>query len=356
MLAERKRSAKSECKVSELLIEKKHKRTIAAFKKAEAGQLSFFNKTQINCGAKVKQYIFNYPLFLKPFHVCVISLSMRFLYILLFVSFTSYSQHQERKIALYNIGFGAFTSAVGAVLNKPKNADWKPYFARGFWQGSLGGALSFAGKKTNYFITRDRRLLFAWPAKLLHAAGTSIVENAARNERFLLNWNIDFGPARFDFSINGNKGFKARILPVGIYSIVDGLSKGKFDASATIKTGNITFKTIEPTDREFDGYSSGRAVVYVANNTDKYHAIAHEIIHQFQFREYQVFNSWINPLSKHVKSEKLKSVFDRYIYFDIPYLWPFYGLEGKHSGPKYYRNFFELEAERLSTNRYVQVQ
>jgi hypothetical protein len=43
---------------------KKHERTTGALKKAGAGYLSFINKTHINCGVKVKQYISKYRLFL----------------------------------------------------------------------------------------------------------------------------------------------------------------------------------------------------------------------------------------------------------------------------------------------------
>jgi len=76
----------------------------------------------------------------------------------------------------------------------------------------------------------------------LHSAGASITENAALNKPFLQNWNIDFGSARLDFSLNGNERFKVRLLPLGVYSIVDGFVRGKFDLATTLLTRQLAFK------------------------------------------------------------------------------------------------------------------
>ena len=280
---------------------------------------------------------------------------MKLLLPLLLATTFCFGQHQERKVLLYNIGFGGITSGVGAVLNKPKGANWKPYFVKGLWQGSIGGALHYGGKKTLYLVNREEELLYAWPAKLLHSAGSSIIENAALNEPFLANWHIDLSPVRFDFSTNGKKPFRARALPYTLVSYIQGISGGRFDLSTTLKTGNLAYRSKYWIPSWSDGVSYGRAFGYI-DREGKYGIIAHELVHQLQFSEHQVLNTWLKPLEPKVEGKKIKSFFDKYIYLDLPYFGAIYSLEGdplKMGNP--YRNFYEFEATRFATNRYVPV-
>jgi hypothetical protein len=280
---------------------------------------------------------------------------MKLLFPLLLVCSLSFAQHQERKVFFYNVGFGGLSSGLGAVINKPKEINWKKAFVKGVWQGSIGGTLNYSGKKMLYVISREEDLIYAWPAKFLHHAGTSIIENAALNEPFLQNWNLNLGPVRVDFSLNGAKPFRARLLPYSIYSVIAGGRVGRFDVSTTLLTCNIAYKNKYWLPEGNLGLSYGRGFAYVANE-GKYHTISHELVHQFQFNEYQVFNTYLKPLANKVPRTKVKSIFTKYIYFDANYLAPFYMLEGRHKQQSYYRNFYEFEAQRFSTNKHVHIE
>jgi hypothetical protein len=269
----------------------------------------------------------------------------------------AFAQHQEREVLFYNIGFGGITAGVGAIINKPKNINWKKAFVKAFSQGSIGGLINYAGKKTLYQINNQNNKLYAWPAKILHAAGLSIIENAALNEPFLQNWNIDYGPVRFDFSINGKKKFKARFLPEVLFAIYNGKKVGSFDLKNTLLTGNLIYTNKENALVLFNGnysggISFGRAIGVGADLAISNTIIAHEIVHQFQYGEYQIFNTWLKPLEKNIKSKILNKVFLKYIYFDVPYFWLPYKIEGENN-QNYYRNFYEFEAARFSTNKFV---
>lgn len=279
---------------------------------------------------------------------------MKLLLPFLLMTTLCFGQHQERKVLLYNIGFGALTSGIGAAINKPKGKNWKPYFVRGLWQGSIGGALHYTGKKTLYLVNREEALGYAWPAKLLHHAGSSIIENAALNEPFLNNWNLDFGPLRFDFSLKGEKPFRARLLPYTAVSYIQGISHGRFDLSTTLLTGNLAYRSKYWLPKGVWGQSYGRAFGYL-DNEGKYSTIAHELVHQFQYSEHQVFNTWLKPLESKLAGRKIKTLFDKYMYLDIPYFGAIYILEGNPFKGNPYRNFYEFEAERFSTNTYVPV-
>lgn len=285
---------------------------------------------------------------------------MKILLLLLLINTSAcYAQNQERTVFFYNVGFGGVSSGIGALINKQKGSNWKKVFAKAFLQGSVGGLMNYSSKKILYLNNFKQTNNFYWPAKILHSAGSSIIENAALNEPFLQNWNIDYGPVRFDFSINHKKNFKVRFLPNSIYAIIEVSKYGKFDFKSTIETGNVIFSNdtllkLRNGGTEI-GLSFGRAVVFVDNNNivNRYKILTHEIVHQFQYSEYEIFNTWLKPIGRQIKSKLIQKVFNKYVYTDIPYHYLTYYLAGHYNYPHYFRNFYEFEAERFSTNKFV---
>lgn len=271
-------------------------------------------------------------------------------------------KNQEATVLLYNVAFAGITSGIGSCINKPKQIKWHKAFLTGFWQGSIGGALNYSAKKTLHLVYKNKSIGYALPATLLNAAGYSIMENAALHKPFLENWTLDYGPLRVNFSTKSMADFKVRLLPESIYAVVDLSRSGKFDLGTSLLTGTISFKSkgaiyLQNTGLYYDGYSNGRAFIYTDDGyADKYHIVSHELTHYYQYRDYQIFNTWLKPIGNRVNSPIINKVFSKYIYLDIPYFWPFYNLAGLRSGSSYYRNFYEFEAERFSTNSYVPIQ
>ncbi len=284
------------------------------------------------------------------------------IYILAFTCLTNtcYSQNQERTVFIYNVGFGGLTSGIGAVINKPKGANWKKHFAKGFWQGSIGGLLNYSSKKTLYLNNLNQNKAFFWPAKILHCAGTSIMQNASLNQPFLENWYLDYGLVRVDFAIHNKDKFKVRLLPAGIYATIAASRFGKFDLENTLITGQIVFSNKEmirySNGNTTTGVSFGRALAFTNNKQvypNPYRSLAHEIVHQFQYNDYQIFTTWLAPFGQKIKSKSIKTIFTKYVYPDIPFTIISYNLAGRYVNPHYFRNFYEFEAERFSTNSYV---
>ena len=264
-------------------------------------------------------------------------------------------QHQEREIFVYNISFAMVTSGIGAIINKPKNTNWKHAFVNGAWQGSVGGLLNYTAKKSLYFINKKQNDAYSFPAKILHAAGSSIIENAALYNKFLHNWTIDYGPVRLDYSVG--KKLRARFLPQSIYAIYYASKYGKLNAAKSLISGVFVFETSNIFGQaNSNGVSYGRAIGLDFNDprfSNHKQLFAHELIHTFQYRDYQVLNTWLKPLEKKVKSKTLKTIFSKFIYFDVPWFWPFYELQGRYSSERYFKNFYEFEAQRFSTNNIV---
>lgn len=282
----------------------------------------------------------------------------RFILLFSILPLFTFSQHQEIKLLSHNIIFGGLTSGVGAAINKKGNENWKKSFVRGWWQGSIGGFLNYSAKKSIYLIDKNDNLGYAIPARLIHAAGNSIIQNAAFNEPFLKNWNLEYGFVRFDFSLNAEKKFRMRILPGSLGSTVLALPQGKFDSKTTLLTGIMTFKSnalIEEIHGVRDGINYGRGIVYYGNSPKYLHIISHEIVHEYQVREFLVFNSYFKKEVAKLKNTGVKKFFTKYIYPDVPYFGVFYMLEQTEPGPRFFRNYYEFEAERFATNKYVPV-
>lgn len=268
------------------------------------------------------------------------------------------AQKQDRELLIYNTALGGVTAGIGAVINKEKTDNWKTAFAKGFWQGSIGGTLNYASKKTLYLVNKKQELAYAWPSNILQAAGNSIIENAAFRRPFLRHWNIDLWLVMLDFSTASIDDVRIRFLPSTLYSIPMASYRSVFDFPTTFLTGQLAFRSkdafIQMWGGSYLGFSYGRAFHYV-NNSEKYQTITHEIIHNYQFRQYQVLNAWFSKPAKKASGPRLRKLFSDYVYPDAPYFDGIYLLEGYHDFTHYYRNYFELEAERFATNRDVLV-
>lgn len=264
-------------------------------------------------------------------------------------------KHPERKIIIYNVGFGGIVSGIGAAINTPKGGNRKHSFIKGVWQGCIGGLINYSGKKTLNLVRSQQEITYALPAKIICAAGTSIIENAALGEPFLQNWNIDYGLVRVDFSINRNKNFKIRFLPETIYAIIAGSKYNRLDLKTTLLSGDIAFGNHRGyffvNRGNFNiGLSYGRSFAYMALHPDSVvkATMAHELIHHYQYKDYQILNTWFKPLEKKVKSKIIQTIFSKYVYLDVPFFFAAYSLEGYHNYPGHYKNFFEFEAEQAS--------
>lgn len=282
------------------------------------------------------------------------------LLLVLLFPFKALAQEQDAQLLLYNVGFGGITAGVGAVFNKPKGANWRKAFVRAFWQGGIGGALHYSGKKTLYLINKKQEIAYGLPAMLLHAAGSSMIENAAYNRPFLQTWHLNYGFMRFDLSLKEEGNLRARFLPLAVAGTIYAARYGSPDWKMTFLTGNVSFKTDGLIGRmgkldEVAGLSFYRGIIYTSyyGKDYTYQTIAHELAHNLQFNEYQIFNAWLAPAVPDKKWKGLKKICSRYIYFDFPYFDLPYFIEGQHPLDRYYRNFFEMEAQRFATNRDV---
>jgi hypothetical protein len=263
------------------------------------------------------------------------------------LSFGQSFETRRNQFFVMNTLTSGVISGIGSAIHKHPGQTRGKAFLIGFGKGCIGGSLQFTGKYMLGSLKPERDYWYAWSAKIVHASGASIVENAAMNKPLWYNFAMDYGPLRFDIRMNGK--MKLRLMPASAGGMVlHWINGNKFRPDLTLKTGNIVFQSkIHP---EMKGgqnvtYANSISVDYVQNNRsysfyfNQYSVTAHELIHSYQYREWLAINSY------YCKNE------GKFIYWDFPvFMVPYMaGNIGKYlAGKRYYDNPFELEAESLS--------
>ena len=278
-------------------------------------------------------------------------------FLFIFSELNAQKTKQEIGLAVYNIGFGGAVSGIGSVINKKPEETVGKAFLRGFKWGCVGGSFTYLGKKFSSLINSQKQILYAWPSKLVHDFGTSIIVNSAKNTGVFDSYRTQIGFVRFDISIKGHIKVKPRVMPFALGSFIYGSFTGKLDFNKTVLIGTPTF--IGDTSFFRSGFlgAAGLNAIYMLDTSRfyLYHMLAHEHIHVLQESQYFSLAVWLTPSDKKFKKESNLTLYGRvskYIYLDIPFqriprIFMNYPLRC------YYRNYLELEAEHFATNSFI---
>tara|TARA_B100000378_G_C17997240_1_gene395892 strand:+ start:186 stop:1052 length:867 start_codon:yes stop_codon:yes gene_type:complete len=266
------------------------------------------------------------------------------------VCFSAKAQANDTEAALYNIGFGAIFSTVGAIINKPKEEPLGKVIKKSLWQGALGGYLTFESKRMLREAQRQEQWEYFWAAKLVNAAGTSIKENAALNTNFYDRWHLNIGFSRIEFITKDEFSVKYRLMPVAFTYTIGIALQTKFELNKTLKTGDFIFSssTVRFEETNSRGIALPGNIVLYTPEKDDFKLLSHEIIHLYQSNDFQIFNTYLNkPIQRWAKNNKTIKWLDKHIYPEFHYLIQrsVYRLEHEsiESG-LYYNNFLEREA------------
>lgn len=205
-------------------------------------------------------------------------------------------------------------------------------------------------------------LLWAWPSKIAHSIGSSIIENAAKSDKNVLaDFRMPIGFVNVSLSFSEKVKFRAKLMPLAFIAFSTNLLTSGYHLciKETLLLGTPYF--VATTDNfpflDHDAYESKNNIVVKHSINSLYSygfIIAHEHIHVLQEREYFVFNQWMcKPYNNLINQDKkiIKFV-NRYIYPDLQYFQTVYQLF-HYPTVNFYKNIFELEAEHFATNSYI---
>lgn len=265
--------------------------------------------------------------------------------LIFFISLNIHSQNTKVEYGLYNIGLGGFAGGIGALINKTKEEKTLKAFGNGFWKGCIGGGAIHLSKISVGEISNKNNYSYSWLAKVNNSLGTSFVENATLNRPLFSNFHLNlFGFNRIEISTQDKFKIKYKLMPISFLMSTYVMATSKFEFNTTISTGELVFSN-DKIAKNYRGYTLGTTIVFNDNFTrDKSSTFSHELIHVYQYYDYNFLNSFVNkPLNKLTTKSNFLSKLD-FLYFDIqsPFLFGIYSIE--QSKPKYYDNFFEKEA------------
>lgn len=268
-----------------------------------------------------------------------------------FISNIIYSQNKT-EMALYNIGLGSFVGGIGAVINKKPNEKTGKVFLKGFLQGGLGGYLVYESKNFILKIPANNKLEYAWGAKFINSMGSSIIENASSNRDFWDVWHLNIGFNRLEVHTENKIRIKYKVMPVALLLTAIYAYGNKFELSKSLKTGEIIFSVSE--NFEYAGATWGKLILINKSRLNNFDIIAHEIIHSYQYEDFNFINSFIyKPRFEFLNISKFGQKLNKHLYFDLqtPIFAGLYLLE--NGGKNYYDNFFEYEAGLFSNTLYL---
>lgn len=259
-----------------------------------------------------------------------------------------FAQRNDTQAGLYNIGFGAVTGGIGAMINKKPNEKLGHVFVKGLWQGAMGGYLVFESKRLTRLVYRENELGFAWPSKIVNAAGVSIIENAAANRNFWEKWHINYGFNRVELTVKDSLSVQYRVMPIALAYTIGLTIYSKIELGKTLQSGQFVF-SLKPEDWDsaniialaYPGnilYMDGQ---YGLNNT-----LAHEIIHLYQQNDFNGFNAYLDkPVASLSNTSGFMKEINKWIYADGNQLlfMAAYNLQNINR-IYYYDNYFEHEA------------
>ncbi|MUP46569.1 hypothetical protein E0K83_12555 [Gramella sp. BOM4] len=273
--------------------------------------------------------------------------------IVLIIGFLSFgrnsiqAQDSDLDFALINVGVSSVIGGVGAVINKEPDEKFGKVLLKGIYQGALGGYVVFESKRLLREFSRTNNYAYVWPSKLINSAGNSIIENAASNQDFWIQWHLNIGFNRFDLYTKDKFRLRYRIMPFSLGTTISGFVNYSFDLPESLKIGTFVFTEdiININGRsDFEGATRDNLIVLIKNSSNSIKA--HEIIHTYQYEQLSGVNMFLSPISAKLESKsKLFEFYQKYFYTDYNSLIKgiLYEIENKNS-LNYEGNFFEIEA------------
>lgn len=241
---------------------------------------------------------------------------------------------------------------IGAIINKKPEQKFGNTIFKGFYQGALGGYVTYESKRLVKLAEQNNDWKILWCAKIVNAGGVSIKENASLNKNFWEKWHINFGFNRIEFETKDNFSVNYKVMPIALIYTIGVATQTKFDFSNSLKSGEFVFSsnTTRFIETNSNGVTFPGAIVLYSPFKNDFSLLSHEIIHIYQANDFSQFDTFFTKPINYVnnKSEVLNKI-NKYIYYDFRYLPQLISYRIEYKNAKYYYdNRFEREAAFFS--------
>ncbi len=263
---------------------------------------------------------------------------------------------ERTKMAIFNVGVNGLFGGIGSLINKKEGDKNFRTFINGFYKGAIGGTVSHVGLSMSHLIQSQENIVYAWPARLVNAMGSSIIQNAAENNKMFERLHFNLYAARLEY-FPYRKEFKARFFTSSLYGILSVGIGNKFDLGKSLQSGILYFES-DGGFQNVSGFSS-RATGQVSSigmnselfGEEFYKIYAEEVAHIQQYDRKVAGNAFVAKLDQKWKgNSKSYNSLSKYIYLDLngPAFYLAYRIA---NGNGYFDNFFEKEAVNYANKR-----
>lgn len=266
------------------------------------------------------------------------------------INFSGTAQENDLEYGLMNVGIGGVIGGVGAVINKQPGQRFGKTLIKGFAQGALGGYFVFESKRLIRRFATEKNYNYIWPSKLVNAAGSSIIENAAANRELWERMHLNLAFNRIEIDFKNNFKLKYRILPFALSRAAYLFTQARLDVDRSMIFGTLVFNQRTPKILDELGYNGGayfNSILLrrgIGQRTE-----AHEIIHTYQYENFSGINTFLDrPMSRLEQESKFVRVYNKIFHTDFNAIFTqgLYSLETEIKG--YRENSFEKEARYFS--------
>lgn len=279
---------------------------------------------------------------------------------------------QTAGILATNAALHGLSAGTGALVNTPRDdrPRWR-VFAKAFAQGVAGGTVMHGGRTMVHGVERYRNLARMWPAKVVHAFGASVAENAAYGRKPLSHFHMNAWGVRFDYDVPDRR-FRGRVMTTGIASyFVVNAPDHRFNFGRSLATGQLFFDILGDGLADGTGFAAGRdgrnygpavsvgRIDYLSSDEADvryWGTAAHELSHALQFDSRIHFNPMAQRLSDRAATWRPYDTARKFLYFDLngPTDYAvYYTVGGGVSSGCYWENIIERNTEHFSARRYV---
>ncbi len=268
---------------------------------------------------------------------------------------------QQNEILVFNVLSDGLISGVASTFNKKEDEKFLPVFARNFGKGCLGGLVKYMAKYQTFYLKSQQNIHMAPVNRALFFLGHSMSQNASMNERLLENYYFNLYGLNFNYSPYREKGdrFKTRLSIGTLASVIYLYGRGdRIDFYKTLEYGQFYLDLND--EANFQGNLIGGRAMYNAfsirtngNGAAAQHVVPHELIHTYQnYNYFGVSSIYRKRLETVLNKSKIYQIVTRFVDLDYEPLFftTAYQLQPE---PRYYRNFFEYEAQHFSTRMYI---
>ncbi|MFK8039637.1 MAG: hypothetical protein AB8B74_15200, partial [Crocinitomicaceae bacterium] len=234
-------------------------------------------------------------------------------------------------------------------------------FAKNFGKGCLGGLIKYSAKYQTHYFRQPFIVYFAPVNRAFFFLGHSMVMNASMNEALLETYFCNLYGFNFQYRAKEDKGNRLKTrLSLGTVGAVIYLSAfgDKVNIFKTLEYGQFYLDLKENATSQ--GMPIGGRALYNAMSIQKgpngfpaQSVIPHEMVHTYQMYDYFGLSSmYKTKLDQQLTKSKFYNTITRFVDLDYESVFfsIFYGLQPK---PKYYKNYFEFEAQHFSLRQYI---